>query len=96
VMDPAWLLLLALFALVVVPIAGFAIWMWRLGARTIAEDRFPPQGVRMLGTPVELRGAAARRRGRLAQSFAVVFLALAAAFAVLTWRLGKLLEAAPQ
>jgi hypothetical protein len=95
VTGTAAMMVLSMILFVVVPLAALAIWMWRMGARTIATERYPPDGVRMLGRFVELRGESARRRGRLAQSFAIVFLALATVFALFTWRLGQLLAGEP-
>jgi hypothetical protein len=95
VTGTAALMVLAMTLFVVVPLAAFATWMWRLGARTIATERYPPEGVRMLGRFDELRGEPARRRGRLAQIFAIIFLALATVFGIFTWRLGQLLAGGP-
>jgi hypothetical protein len=80
-------MLLALVALIVLPLLAFTYWLWRMGAKAIAEERFPPSGVRVVGRVIELSGDTAKRRGRLAQVFAAGFLMLAAAIIIMTWRL---------
>lgn len=86
----ARLVLLGAALLLVAPLVAIAIWLWRLGARALAGDRFPPPGVAVIRDTPVLTGDAARRRARLAQSFAIFLLAAAGAMAILFWRLSRM------
>jgi len=77
--------------LLLTPLGGIAIWLWRLGTRTLVEDRFPPPGVAAASGTLVLTGDAARRRARFAQALAILAVAAAAALALLFWRLSKVL-----
>ena len=80
--DPARMraraqLLLGITTLIVLaPVAGFAVYIWRLGTRTLREERFPPEGVTVVRDVVVVRGADARARGRLLRTFAGILGAL--------------------
>jgi uncharacterized membrane protein len=91
-MISAPVIVIAMIMLVILPLFGFAWWLWRIGARTISGERYPPEGVRVIGRGIELHGEAARRRGRLAQVFAAFLILAAAVFAAMTWRLLGLLS----
>jgi hypothetical protein len=84
--DPD-LALAALGTLIVAPIFGFVIWMWRLGARCFASERFPPPGTAVTADTPVLRGAAARRRGRVIQALAVAVGVTACALVLILWRM---------
>jgi hypothetical protein len=75
----------------VAPLVGFAVWLWRLGTRALAEDRFPPPGVAIIGDAPDHTGDAARWRARLAQALAIFLVVAAATIAFLIWRLAYVL-----
>jgi hypothetical protein len=83
------------FAIVVVlssaSLLGFAAYFWRLGARVVDAERFPPPGVAVFRDTPVVRGPAARRRGRLIQAAAVALTVLAILIAVLLSRIASAL-----
>ena len=76
----------------VVPLLGFGACFWRLGDRIVRAERFPPPGLAVTTDTVVLRGNFARRRGRLAQLVAGIFVLAAPAVAIILWRLISLLR----
>ena len=72
------------------PLVGLAAYVWRLGTRTLSEERFPPERMAVIRDVVVMRGAEARSRGRLFHAIGVVFLALAGLLALTLWRLATL------
>jgi hypothetical protein len=66
---------------------GFAAYFWRLGAKAVRAERFPPPGLATVRDTPIVRGPAARRRGRLLQSAAVALAVVAGAIPFLVWRL---------
>ena len=85
------LVVTAVGVLAVVPLLGFAAYLWRLGDRARRTGQFPPPGTATLRTAPPVVGLAARRRAALAQAFAVLLGACAIALSVLLWRLLQLL-----
>ena len=84
-------LLIALVGLIVLaPLAGFAIYIWRLGTRTLSEGRFPPEGLGVIRDVLVVRGPAARARGRLMRGFASVVFVVIALMALVLLRLATL------
>jgi hypothetical protein len=90
---PVALVLAVLGVLCVVPLLGFATYLWRLGARALDAGQFPPPGTEMVHRGPALVGAPARRRARLAQAFAAFLGGAAVVLAALLWRLSALLPA---
>ena len=84
--------LLLSVALVSAPLLALASYLWRVGARTIRAERFPPPGFAVVRNTRVLRGQSARRRGRPAQALAAATGSLACAFPVVCWRLAETLE----
>jgi len=78
---------------VVVPPLGVAAYLWRLGDRILRAERFPPPGLAVTTDTVVLRGRFARRRGRLMQLVAAIFVLAASAFAIILWWFVSLLGA---
>ena len=74
------------------PLAGMAVYYWRLGGRVVRARRFPLPGARVVRDTPVLIGDAARQRGRLAQICAVGFGAAGVLFVVFFWRLISALE----
>jgi hypothetical protein len=70
----AVLLILAAFADLPLVFAG--VYFWRLGQRTVDERRFPPSGTSLVKPATVLTGDAAVRRGRAAQTTALVLFGL--------------------
>jgi hypothetical protein len=62
---------IALAALVVLPVLGAAVYLWRFGTRILRDRRFPPSGARLIVDTVVLEGAEAEQRGRLLRALAV-------------------------
>jgi hypothetical protein len=84
-------LLIALVSVIVLaPLAGFAIYIWRLGTRTLEEDRFPPEGLAVIRDVLVTRGPAARARGRLLRGFALTVFVMVALMALVLVRLATL------
>ncbi len=78
---------LALAAVVVLPLFGMAVYLWRFSVRVLRADRFPPRDAWLIvDTPV-LEGADARGRGRLLQAAAFGLAASALLFLVVFSRL---------
>ena len=94
--DPARMrgraqMLIAMVAVVLLaPIAGVATYLWRLGSRTLAEERFPPEGLAVVRDVLVLRGADARARGRLLRGLAAAFFVVTAIMALVLFRLATL------
>ena len=93
--DPlARLRTLALLAsLGLLPFAAAGTYFFRLGARVVRAERFPPPGTTVVRDTAVLRGRAARRRGRLLQALAVILIvATAGGIAVLLRLAAELAE----
>lgn len=74
------------------PVLGLAAYFWRLGVRMIRTERFPaPRTLVMRDTPV-LRGAPARRRGRLMQIVAVLLASAVLGLTIVLRQLASLLD----
>jgi hypothetical protein len=91
-MQPATVLRLLAVALVL-PLFGFAGYLWMLGRSVVRCQMFPPSGVRMIGKTVALTGEAAVGRGRLLQAIALILAVAALVLGGLLWRLDFLLRA---
>lgn len=72
------------------PLAGFATYLWRLGSRTLAEGRFPPEDLAVIRNVLVMRGAEARGRGRLLRGFAAALFVMIGLMAVVLIRLATL------
>lgn len=84
-------LLLALVAVILLaPLAGFAIYIWRLGTRTLSEARFPPEGLAVIRDVLVVRGPQARARGRLMRGCAVALFVVIALMGLVLVRLATL------
>ena len=88
------LILPAIAVTVVLPVLAFAWYFWRLGARTIREQRFPPTNVTWAAAAPSIHGAAARRRGRILQVCAGALVVIVVAFSVILLRLVMTLRTA--
>lgn len=77
---------------VALPVLGLAGYFWRLGERINRAERFPAPGTLVMRDTVVLRGAPARRRGRLMQLVAVFLVAAACGFMVILWQLVSLVD----
>jgi hypothetical protein len=86
----AQLLIALLAAILLLPLLGFAWYVWRLGTRTLREERFPPEGLVVIRDMLVMRGAAARARGRLFRLIAFSVAILAGLMATILWRLATL------
>jgi hypothetical protein len=92
--DPASrvpLTLTALGVLFVLPLIGFARYMWRMGADVRVESRFPPSGYRVIGKQPPVTGDAAATYARLARMMAVFLVIMAFVLVFQLWRLATLL-----
>lgn len=85
--ERARLLIAAAGAILVAPLILVAGYIWRVGARTIREERFPPERMKVIRDVPVIRGEEACRRGRVIQAFAVVLLTLAGLIGITLWRL---------
>lgn len=51
------------------PPLAIAAYLWRIGTRTLAANRYPPPGIRLLRDVPPVTGSAAASRGRLLRAF---------------------------
>jgi hypothetical protein len=79
--------LTGMILLTVGPVLGMAAYLWRLGARTIRERRFPAPGLRVTRDTLVLVGQVAARRGRVLQRLAMLLAASGIGLGVMLWRL---------
>ena len=86
----AQLLITGVAVILLSPLAGFAIYIWRLGSRTLRENRFPPEDMKVIRTVLVMRGAEARARGRLLHVFAASLGVLTGLMALVIYRLATL------
>lgn len=77
--------------LLVLPLIGFAAYLWRMKARTIAERTFPPAGYAVVGKRQVVTGDEAIRYARLLRVMAVLLLVAAVAAVIQLWRFWLLL-----
>jgi len=73
------------------PALAMSAYLWRLGRRTAAAERYPPPGLRVVRDTRIVAGARARRLGRGLQAIAA---ALACGGVLLAWLLWRLLSLA--
>ena len=95
--DPTFRLPFTLTALgvaFVLPLIGFAVYLWRMAGRIMVERIFPPAGYRMLGNRPAIRGDEAVTYARAGRAVAVFLVIMAVLAALLFWRLGVLLARA--
>lgn len=79
------LLVVGVAVFVTMPSVGFAVYLWRMGARVIRAERFPPPGTAVIrDTPIVI-GNKARRHGRRVQAAGVVIALTSVAMPVLLW-----------
>lgn len=83
----AQLLIAGVAFVLLAPLAGFTLYMWRLGTRTLNEGRFPPERMTVIRDTPVLRGREARGRGQLLRSFAAILFALLVLMAIVLVRL---------
>ena len=92
--DPASrapLALSVLGVLFVLPLVGFAAYLWRMAAAMKAERRFPPSGYRVVGNRPPVTGDDAVTYARLARVTAAVLVVMALLLAIQLWRFSSLL-----
>jgi hypothetical protein len=86
----AQLLIAAVGIIVLAPVVGVGLYIWRLGSRTLKEDRFPPEGLMLVRDVLVLRGAEARGRARLLRVLAAAFFVMSGLMALVLYRLATL------
>lgn len=72
------------------PLLFAAIWTWRCGGRVLRENRFPPEGFKVIRDTPVLRGVAAHRRGKALQWISALFLLAAGLLLSLLVELSRL------
>jgi hypothetical protein len=85
------LTLTALGALLVLPLAGFAVYLWRLAARVVEGREFPPNGYRVVRQRPAITGDAAIGHARGIRAVAIFLVVAAAALVIVLWRLAVLI-----
>jgi len=80
----------SLAVLLPMPLLGFALYLWSVGARTLQARMFPPPGLRVVRDIRVIEGAGAEPRGRLLKLLAAVCGAAGLAIGVLLWRLASM------
>ena len=73
------------------PLVGFAVYLWRMTTRVLAERTFPPSGYLVIGKSDTVTGDAAIRRARVLQWLAVFIVVMALLLVFQLWRLAVLL-----
>lgn len=73
------------------PLAGFAVYLWHLGARVLRDERFPPVNLSVMRPTPVLTGVDARRRGRMIQIIGVILAVMAVGVGWVLWRLSLVL-----
>jgi hypothetical protein len=76
--------------LLLMPLLLMAGWVWRYGIRVLRDSRHPPLGVRVIRDTPVIRGAGARRYGRLCQALAAALVLAALSFLWFSWMLWRL------
>jgi hypothetical protein len=71
---------------------AFALYVYALGRRVVAAQRFPPEGMAVIRDTPVLEGRPARTRGFLIQAVAAALAVTAAALPVAAFRVAALLE----
>ncbi|MGJ0514962.1 MAG: hypothetical protein ACR65O_04325 [Methylomicrobium sp.] len=69
------------------PLGGFAMYLWRLGARVCLAGEYPPPGCRLIRDTPLLRGNAGLLRARALKTAALALLAAIGLLCLLFWRL---------
>lgn len=82
--------LILMAAVSTLPLGGFAMYIWRLGAKVYDAGEYPPPGCRLIHDTPLIRGKAAILRARALKTAA---LALLAAFGLLCLQFWRLFEA---
>jgi hypothetical protein len=84
-------LLIGVVAIILLaPVVGFGAYIWRLGTRTLREERFPPEGLVLVRDVLVLRGVEARARARLLRMFATGLFVMSGLMALVLYRLATL------
>ena len=78
--------------LLVLPLVTFAVYMWRMTTRAMAERAFPPSGYTVLGRAAPTTGDAAIRSARLVRALAIFLLIAAVVLILQLWRFARLLS----
>lgn len=81
-------------ALISLPLFVFSCYFWRLGARVIRDQAYPPAGYRMLKDTPVITGPKAMVRGRAIKFMGICLGSSAILFGVLFWHLAETLPAA--
>ena len=84
------LLIAAAAVILLAPLAGLGIYLWRLGTRTLSEDRVPPENLAVIKDVLVMRGAPARARGRLLRGFATAVFVIIALMTLVLIRIATL------
>ena len=95
--DPTVRLPLALTTLgvlFVLPLVGFAAYIWRMTTKVIAERTFPPSGYITVGSTPPITGDDAIRYARLARGLAFILIVAALVLVFQLWRFAVLLAPA--
>ncbi len=84
-------LLIAVVAIILLaPVVGLGAYIWRLGTRTLKEERFPPEGLVLVRDVLVLRGVEARTRARLMRMVAMGLFVMSGLMALVLYRLATL------
>ena len=78
--------------LIVLPLVGFAAYVWRMAARAFAERTFPPDGYRIVGRTPAITGDDAIRYARVVRMLAIFLVVAAVILAVQLGRFAMLLR----
>jgi hypothetical protein len=69
------------------PLGGFAMYLWRLGAKVYLAGEYPPPDCRLIRDTPVVRGKAAILRARALKTAALALLAATGLLCLLFWRL---------
>jgi hypothetical protein len=85
------LTLTTLGLLLVLPLVGFAVYLWRMAARAVEGREFPPKGYRVVPPVPSMSGEAAISRARGVRAIAIFLVVAAAALVIMLWRFAVLI-----
>jgi hypothetical protein len=86
------LVLVVTGTLTIVPLVGFAVYLWLLGERISSAARFPLPSMKILRDTVVVSGQAAVTRSRLVKALAVLLTTLALGLLSILWWVASWVE----
>ena len=86
------LTLTILGVLLVLPLVGLAVYLWRMAARVVEGRMFPPEGYQAFRPRPAITGEAALNHARSIRAFAIFFVVAAIAVVIMLSRFAALIR----